>query len=295
MILIAGASGALGGEIARRLRTRGRPVRALVRTTTDPGKVAALDGLGVEVVRGDLRDRASLDQACAACDAVISTVTMIGSGRPGDSFETVDEQGTLQLVAAAEEAGVRQFVYISFPVEQVPDNPLSRAKRAVQDALLASSMTCTILQPSLFMESWLGPHLGVDAANGRARIFGSGEAKVRYIAVADVAEFAVRALESPSARTAVVRVGGPEALTQREAIARFESALGRPLEVEQVPEPALEAQYAAATDPMQRTFAALMLSAARGDDVPTEAAGRQFPFEMTTVEQFARRTAGASG
>lgn len=291
MILIAGATGTLGGEIARRLRTRGHPVRALVRPSADPAKVAALEAIGVEIVRGDLRDRASLDAACARADTVVSTVSMIGTARPGDSFESVDEQGTLQLVAAAVAAGVRRFLYVSFDVEHIPDNPMARAKRAVQDALRASPLTYTILQPGLFMETWLGPHLGVDVTHGRAQILGSGDAKLSYVSAGDVAEFAVRMLESPEARNAVLRVGGPEAVSQREAIARFEAALGRHLEVQQIPEPALQAQYESATDPLQRTFAALMLTAARGDEVPMDELRRQYPFEMTTVEQYARRVA----
>src|SRR5438445_3363668 len=64
MILVVGATGLLGGEICRRLRERGHPVRALARETSDPAKVQRLTSLGAEIMRGDLKDRASLDQAC---------------------------------------------------------------------------------------------------------------------------------------------------------------------------------------------------------------------------------------
>ncbi|MFN2563400.1 MAG: NmrA family NAD(P)-binding protein, partial [Gemmatimonadaceae bacterium] len=60
MILVAGATGALGGEIGRRLIARRTPVRALVRATSDPAKVEALRAAGCEIVVGDLKHRPSL-------------------------------------------------------------------------------------------------------------------------------------------------------------------------------------------------------------------------------------------
>jgi uncharacterized protein YbjT (DUF2867 family) len=293
MILVAGATGALGGEICRRLRGRGQPVRALVRATSDPAKVGALRAAGCQVVVGDLKHRRSLDRACEDVDVVISTVSMIGTAKPGDSFEATDERGTLNLIAAAKAAGVNQFVYVSFDTDSVPDSPLRNAKAKVEEALRASSMTYTILQPSYFMESWLGPHLGVDVANARAQIFGSGDRRMDYVSMNDVAELAVQSLTNPAARNATIRFGGPQAVTQREAIRAFEEAAGRRFQVQEIPEQALEAQWQGATDPMQRTFAALMLAAARGHEVPMKDVREKFPMRMTTVREFAERTAGA--
>ena len=291
MILVAGATGVLGGEICRRLTANRKPVRALVRETSDLAKVDALRAAGCEIVVGDLKHRPSLDQACEDVDAVISTVSMIGTGKPGDSFEATDERGTLNLIAAARGAGVDHFLYISFDTGSVPDSPLRNAKAKVEDALRSSSMTYTILQPSYFMETWLGPYLGVDVANARAQIFGSGDQKVDYVSVYDVAELAVQSLTNPSARNATLRFGGPEAVTQREAIRAFEEAAGRAFEIQEIPEQALEAQWESATDPMQRTFAALMLGAARGHEGPTCDVLERFPVRMTTVREFAERTA----
>jgi uncharacterized protein YbjT (DUF2867 family) len=291
MILVAGATGALGGEISRRLIMRRKPVRALVRATSDPAKIEALTKAGATVVVGDLKHRVSLDAACEDVDAVISTVSMIGTAKPGDSFEATDERGTLNLIAAATAARVDHFVYVSFDTDSVPDSPLRNAKAKVQEALRASSMTYTILQPSYFMETWLGPHLGVDCANARAQIFGSGNQKMDYISVNDVAELGVQSLTNPAARNATIRFGGPQAVTQREAIRAFEEAAGRAFQVQEIPEQALEAQWEGATDPMQRTFAALMLGCARGHDAAPTDVLQKFPMKMTTVREFAARTA----
>jgi uncharacterized protein YbjT (DUF2867 family) len=294
MILVAGATGALGGEICRRLVARRKPVRALVRATSDPAKVEALAKLGCKLVVGDLKHRPSLDPACEDADAVISTVSMIRSAKPGDSFEATDERGTLNLIAAAKAAKVDQFVYVSFDTDSVPDSPLRNAKAKVEEALRASSMTYTILQPSYFMETWLGPHFGVDVANARAQIFGSGDRKMDYVSLYDVAELAVQSLTNPAARNATIRFGGPQPLSQREAIRAFEEAAGRAFQVQEIPEQALEAQWQGATDPMQRTFAALMLACARGHEVSVTDVLEKFPIKMTTVREFAERTASGA-
>ena len=288
MILVAGATGALGSEICRRLVERGRPVRALTRASSDPARVAALRELGAEVVRGDLKNHPSLVAACEGVAAVISTVSMIATGKEGDSFQTVDEDGQLALVRAASGAGARHFVYVSFNVDATPESPLVQAKRAVEQALRHSGMNFTILQPSFFMESWLGPQLGFDYREARAQLLGSGEQRISFVSAADVAECAVRSLDAPTARNATIRVGGP-AITPREAIRIFEEESGRPFTVQEVPQAALEAQWMGATDPMQRTFASLMLMCARGDEVPREAIPADFPQELTSVRDYARR------
>lgn len=288
MILVVGATGHLGTEICRRLRARDAQVRALVRVTSDAAKVERLRALGVEIARGDLRHDASLEQACRGVRAVVSTATMIGARQEGDSFETVDQRGALALIASAREAGVDHFVYLSVDTDQIPASPFQQAKAAVQDALRAGSMAYTIIQPSLFMETWLGPVIGLDLEAGRARLLGDGDRKISYITTGDVAEFVVHVLENPLARNLTLRIGGP-GRTQREAIRAFEQALGRPIAVESIPEAAIEQQWQTASDPLQKSFASLMLCAARGDEVAMEPVLERFPVRLTTVEDYARR------
>ena len=75
MILVAGATGLLGAEICLRLPGRGLQVRALARPTANPARLEQLRAAGVELVWGDLKDPASLRDACRGADAVISTAT----------------------------------------------------------------------------------------------------------------------------------------------------------------------------------------------------------------------------
>jgi len=291
MILVAGATGNLGSEIVRRLRERGEEVRGLVRNTSAPEKIARLKEQGAETVTGNLRDRASLDAACRGVRTVISTVTTIVTAQPGDSFADTDAAGTSSLIDAAKKAGVEHFVFVSFDSSQFPPTPLSDAKRAVEARLRASGMDYTILQPSLFMEVWLGPMIFGDVSSGQVKVFGSGEGKLPYVSVADVAEVAVRAVTSPVARNSTIAFGGPEAITQREAVRLFEEATGKPLMVTEVPEEALEAQWKSAENPFEKTFAGLMLGAARLNQA-AEPLKDEFAFQMTRVRDFAKRMAG---
>lgn len=288
MILVVGATGTLGMEICRLLQERGRPTRAIVRPGSSPEKVDRLRALGATIAAGDLKDPASLQQACAGIRTVISTASATISRREGDSIESVDRDGQLALISAAERSGVRDFVYVSF-VEMTTDFPVQDAKRAVEQRLRRSSLGYTILRPANFMEVWLSPHLGFDPMQGRARIFGSGEAKVSWISFRDVAQFAVASVENPAAQNRIIDLGGPEALSPLEVVRIFEEELGQSISVEHVPEAALEAQRASAADSLQASLAGLALSTARGSPVPMESTLREFPVRLTTVREYARR------
>src|SRR5687767_2477203 len=98
MILVAGATGVLGSRVVQQLRAAGKPVRALVRSTSDAEKVAALQQAGAEIATGDLKDRHSLAAAIRGVEAVISTVTTILTSQPGDSFAETDGAGSRNLI-----------------------------------------------------------------------------------------------------------------------------------------------------------------------------------------------------
>ena len=277
MNLVVGATGILGSEICRRLVADGRPTRALVRCTSNPDRVAGLKSLGIEIVTGDLKDPASLSAACSQAAKVISTVSSTLSRQPGDSIETVDARGQLNLIDAAEAAQVRQFVLMSFPPIDI-DFPLQRAKRAAEERLRRSSMIHTILQPTCFMEVWLGPTLGIDAAKNRAQIYGDGNARTSWISYEDVARFAIAALENPRASNVTVALGGPDALSPLEVVRLVEQSIGTTMTVQHIPEEDLRAQYRTALDSLQQSFAALMLYYARGEVVDMTEANRVFGF-----------------
>jgi uncharacterized protein YbjT (DUF2867 family) len=284
--LVIGATGLLGQEICRRLTEAGGHVRALVRRTSDPAKRAEFERLGIELVDGDLKDPASLARACAGMQAVISTASSTFSRQTGDSIESVDQQGQLALVDAARTAGVDQFVFVSFRHNPHIQYPLTVAKRAVERAVAGSGMAYTILQSSYFMEIWLTPALGFDAPNGKVRLYGDGHQPVSWVSYRDVARAAAAAVSEPAARSIVVELGGPQALSPREVVRMFEAAGAGEIATESVSESALESQMNASTDPLQKSFAGLMLQCAGGDAIDVTTASRLFPFPMTSVRDY---------
>ena len=291
MILVVGATGALGSEVCRNLRSANKPVRALVRPTASAERRQHLRNLGIELAVGDLKDPASLERACDGVSAVISTASSTISRQPGDSLETVDHEGQIALIDAAVGANVSHFVFVSVSGGIAVPNPLTGIKRDVERHLQRSGVgTYTILRPTCFMEIWLGPALGFDIGAARAQIFGAGDGKLSWISLCEVAQFAAAALDNPAARDAVIELGGPDALSQRDVVALAERIGGRPFELQRIPEEALRAQYESATDPLQKSFAAMMLQVAHGDVVPMDATLRRFPIRLTSVADYVRRT-----
>lgn len=289
MNLIVGATGMVGTEICRLLAASGKPVTALVRASSDPAKVEKLQRLGATVVQGDLRDRISLKAACRGVDAVISTASaMPFAYTPGENTpRNTDQDGCLSLIDVAREAGVQQFVYTSFP-PIAASFPLQDAKRAVEARLRESGLMHTILRPSYFTEVWLSPAVGFDHASGKATVYGTGVNAISWISFVDVAQFAVASLGNPAARNTTLELGGPEAISPRDVVKLFERVGGKTFDVTQVTVDALQGQLAGATDPMQRSFVALMLGYAGATAIDMTVTLKTFPLKLTTVEAYAR-------
>ena len=290
MILVVGATGIVGSEICRRLAGRSEKVRGLIRATSSAEKVEFLRSCGVEGVVGDLKNPDSLAVACRDVDAVISTASATMSRQPGDSIDSVDELGQLQLVNAAKAAGVRQFIFTSFRRPAGISFPLADAKARVEHAI--ATMNFTVVQASFFMEVWLSPALGFDYANAAARIYGPGTRPVSWVSFSDVAEMCVLALRNPAAERRIIEFGGPEMLSPNEVVARFEGIAGRQFKREHIADEALHAQLEGATDPLQKSFAGLMLSYSSGDAINMTSIQKEFGIVLTNIDQYARGVLG---
>jgi NADH dehydrogenase len=241
VILVVGATGELGGRISGLLVDQGQQVRALVRSSTD---AAALTGIGVEVVRGDLREPASLTAALEGVGTVVTTANAIGrilAGSKDVTIAAVDGAGNLNLIDAAARAGVTRFVFVSAAGigEQLAGMaPLMAAKWAAEKALRATSMETVVVRPDMFQEVWLAPMTGIDPVAGKALIYGTGEMVARYVAIDDVAALCAHLAVVPNPPDAV-SFGGPEEMTRMQVVAAFESATGSPMKVRHVPRPML--------------------------------------------------------
>ena len=109
--LLTGASGFVGSAVLRELLASGHVVRALLRETSDRRN---LEGLDVEIVTGDLCDRASLDPALRGCEALfhIAADYRIWARNPATIYEN-NVTGTRQILEAAGEAGIARIIYTS--------------------------------------------------------------------------------------------------------------------------------------------------------------------------------------
>jgi len=295
MNLIVGATGLLGSFISRRLRELGRPVKALVRSTADPGRLEALRQAGAELAFGDLKDPPTLASACRGVSAVITTASSTLSHQPGDSIETVDRQGGLALIDAAKAAGVSRFVYTSIPAAMRYESPLTRAKAEVERRLAESGIDYTILAANYFMEVWLSPAVGFDYANARVTIYGHGENPLTWVSYRDVGELAVQCLASSGARHRKLLIGGPQHLSPREVVRVFEEVSSRAFSIETISEQALLARRQGAGDALSETFAALMLDYAAGCVMDMTETLRLVPLRLASVREYAREVTGAKG
>ena len=188
----------------------------------------------------------------------------------------------------ADAAGVRHFVFISVP-PVTPDHPIQRAKRAVEERLRHSTMSWTVLRALNFIEVWLSPGFGFDPAHGKARVLGDGEQPVSWVSLHDVARFAVAAASCERFSLQTVLLGGPDALSYHQVIEIFQE-LGSPsVTVEHVSEAALAAQLASASTPLEETYAAIMLSTARGLVADPGPALELLPGRLSTVREYAQQ------
>ncbi|MEO7348731.1 MAG: NAD(P)H-binding protein [Terrimesophilobacter sp.] len=237
MILVVGATGDLGGRVVRLLRSGGQAVRCLVRQSSDD---TGLRELGVQVVRGDLTEPASLKAACHNIDTVIATATAIGrrlAGTSPASIFAVDERGMSSLVNAADAAGVRRFVYMSFPgADAAIGTPLERAKLAIETLLNSSAMRRVIVRSDAFQEVALTPKARFDIAAGKATVIGKGDTTRRWIATEDVAALLSAVAREPNP-PALIEVGGPEPLTKNEALSIAEELTDHRMKVQRMPRP----------------------------------------------------------
>ena len=109
--LVTGATGFIGSAVARALLERGEAVRVLARPESDRRNI---EGLAVEVVEGDLRDKASLERACHGCQALFHVAADYRLWVPEpDEIYAANVDGTRALMEAAGEAGVTRIVYTS--------------------------------------------------------------------------------------------------------------------------------------------------------------------------------------
>jgi uncharacterized protein YbjT (DUF2867 family) len=292
VILVTGATGFIGPKVVHALRAEGREVRCLVRR---PGRATTLKAWGCELVAGDVTDAASLDGAARGCDAVVHLVSII-TGSP-DEFERVMVRGTRDLVAAAQEAGVRRFVLMSalgVAEESKGLVPYYGAKWEMEQALRAAGLEHVIFRPS-FVFGRDGGVLPRFIRQVRwspvVPVVGDGERRLQPIWVDDVAAYFVKAIDLPGAANRLFEVGGPEQLTWNALYDRIARVLGKRRKQLHLPAPLVRAGATVAErlprPPITRDQLTMLLAA---DSVCDNTPAREtFGIEPITVDEQLRR------
>jgi uncharacterized protein YbjT (DUF2867 family) len=277
-ILVAGATGRVGGAAVGYLLEAGYEVRALVRSAT---KGEGLRPLGAEPVIGDVTKPETLAPALDGCGGVLSALSA-GTEREA---EEVEYRGNVNLLSAAREAGARRFVYNS---ALLADHPLAqrvgtfREKARFEKLLLvAEDISATVLRPVMFMETLLMALIGPVAF-----VLGRQRHRVGWVSTSDVARAAVAAFEKDT--TGRYELAGPDVCTFDEAYARLARTRGKRITVLHPPL-AVMRLAGRLSSPIEElaNMSALFQAAGYASDSP--ALRETFGVEALTIEEWAGR------
>jgi len=234
VILVAGGTGFVGAAIVRELSRRGRHVGVLTRNADQ--KRDRFPGLSVEYRQANVREPESVAAALAGVNAVIGCQQFpnspIENPTRGYTFAEVDAEGTKNLVAAAREAGVKRYVYLSGAGAATDaERHWFRVKAQAEQVVRESGIPYVIFRPS-----WVyGPE---DRALNRflsmARflpfvplIGAIGKQRMQPVFVDDVARAVAEALDNPAVNNQTLEIGGPEVLTMAEVVRTALAAAGK--------------------------------------------------------------------
>jgi uncharacterized protein YbjT (DUF2867 family) len=226
-VLVTGGTGFVGPHVVHALRARDLPVRALVR---DPKHASRLQAWGVDLAQGDVNDPASLRSAFAGVEVVVHLVAVIKGSRA--DFERIMVQGTRNVVAAAQEAGVRRFVLASalgLDERARAAVPYFAAKWEMERTLEASGLERVIFRPSFIFGKdggVLPTFIRLARLAPVTPIVGPGTQRLQPIWVEDVAEYFAHAVDLPAAANRTFELGGPDAPIWNEFWDRLKRVLG---------------------------------------------------------------------
>jgi uncharacterized protein YbjT (DUF2867 family) len=209
-VLVAGATGYLGGYLVKELKKRNYWVRVLIRKESQKQLFENVDDFFV----GEITLPDSLNRICENIDWVFSSIG-ITRQKDGMTYMNVDYQGNSNLLNEAKNSNVKSFQYVSaLGGENLRQLKIFEAKERFADELKSSELNYTIIRPNGFFSD-MGDFLKM-AKNGTVYLFGNGNFKLNPIDGADLAEVCVGKIISNEKE---INVGGPDVLTQNEIAA----------------------------------------------------------------------------
>lgn len=207
-ILVIGATGMLGGPVARQLHADGYAVRILAR---NPAQARAKFGNEFEIVTGDVENIDSLYAAMQGCYGV--HINLDGHG----NFD-LESRGVENIARVAKETQVQRITYLS-GASVVQANcyfPGTRAKFQAEAVIQSSGVPYSIFKATFFMES-----LPRYVQGKRASVIGNQTIPWHWVAASDYARMVSKAYATPAAANKSFYIYGPEAMTQRQALEKY--------------------------------------------------------------------------
>lgn len=266
-VLVTGATGLVGSHAAARFGEDGWRVRALVR----PGsRTRFLEGLGAEMVLGDVTEPDSFSGAAEGCDVVVHAAAHLGSAAPWEHFRRVNVDGTRHVLTEAIRAGCRRFVHVSsvavygpparqprLPVDEdapidVPLGPSAHYERSKRMAEAAVRRTAegavewSMVRPAVVMgerDRHFTPRVARLADRRLLATVGPGDNRLPVVYAGNVADACRLAATRPEARGRAFNVADDGGITQRQL---FEEAAPRRATFLPLPRSAVEAAARAA-------------------------------------------------
>ena len=219
-ILLAGATGDLGGRIARALRGRGARVRALLRPDASVADAAGIEATGADVMRAEVNDVSAVAGACAGAACVVSALN-------GLREVVIDRQGV--LLDAAVRAGVRRFISSDYSLDFTKTEPGGNRNLDLRREFMARADRSAIRVTSILNGAFTDM-LGAEMPIIRPRLarviyWGRADQPMDFTAKDDVAAFTAAAALDPDPPR-VLRIAG-EVVTPRDVAAAMTEATGR--------------------------------------------------------------------
>ncbi|MFD2823536.1 SDR family oxidoreductase [Lacinutrix iliipiscaria] len=227
-ILLAGATGYLGGYIAKALVEENIKAKFIARS---PEKLDCFKSKTVKIIKSEVTKPETLKGVCNGVTTVISTVG-ITRQKEGLTYMDVDYQANLNLLNEAKKAGVKKFIYVSaINGNRYRHLKIFEAKEKFVDALKSSGLDFTVIRPNGFFSD-MRDFLNM-ARKGKIYLFGNGEQKFNPIHGEDLAIVCLQAMQINNTE---ITVGGPDILTLNEIGEMALNALQKPIKIIHLPD-----------------------------------------------------------
>ena len=216
-ILLVGATGTLGRQIAKQAIEEGHEVRCFVR---NPRKASFLQEWGCELTKGNLLNSGDIDYALQDIEVVIDSAT----GRPEDSksiYET-DWDGKLNLFNACESKKVKRVIFLSIlSTEKFRNVPLMDVKYCTEKLLEKSNFDYTIFKCAAFMQGVIS-QFAIPVLDSQAVWMSGTPTKIAYMNTQDMAKIVVSSINKPKSYKLSLPLVGPKAWDSDEVISLCE-------------------------------------------------------------------------